>query len=74
MSEKDEKAVELQVSEAQDGSAVIDLPENFITDDEDTPQEAVQKDEPVGSTDSTDEADHPDDSFILTKRHFHVSE
>jgi hypothetical protein len=62
MSEKDEKAVELQVSEAQDGSAVIDLPENFITDDEDTPQEAVQKDEPVGSTDSTDEADHPDDS------------
>lgn len=55
----------LSIAESQDGSAVVDLPEDMLlTDDE--PSTDVKNDEPVDKKDggdvSGDEDDHPDDS------------
>ena len=44
MSTNKEKPVEMEISEASDGSAVIDLPENFLPDDTEQASEASSTD------------------------------
>ena len=62
MSTEDKKDLTLEVSEAQDGSAVIDLPENFLPDDEIDTSVVEEKTDPVKLDESNDETDHPDDT------------
>ena len=65
MSTEDKKDKELTIAESQDGSAVIDLPEDMFPSDEDG-EESPKSAEPVEKNDggevSGDEDDHPDDS------------
>lgn len=62
MSTENKDPVELAISEAQDGSAIVELPEGMLPDDENEPQEAVKKAEEPAAAEATDEDDHPNDS------------
>lgn len=62
MSADNKDPVELEVSEAKDGSAVIDLPENFLPDDENDASEVVEKQNTAKAEEASDETDHPDDT------------
>ncbi len=65
MSTNKEKPVEMEISEASDGSAVIDLPENFLPDDTEQASEASSTDENRSNTTVDEDADHPDDGEEL---------
>ena len=62
MSENKETPVELAISEAQDGSAVIDLPENFMPEDDNVESAPAENAEPAPAAEANDEVDHPDDT------------
>lgn len=68
MATKPEKTEDLNISESQDGSAVVDLPENMLAGDDDTSgdstsQETISKRD--GGDVGGDEDDHPDDSEAI---------
>lgn len=62
MSTENKDPVELAISEAQDGSAIVELPEGMLPDDENAPQEAVNNAKEPAAAEATDEDDHPNDS------------
>ena len=68
MSTDTKEKAELVIAEGQDGSAVVDMPENLLPDDdfevteaEKEPAEAKQE----AKTEADDDADHPDDGEEL---------
>ena len=65
MSTDDKKQMELSIEESQDGSAVIDLPEDMINvgdDGSEDPNRVDLTDKRDGGDVSAEEDDHPDDS------------
>ena len=65
MSTEDKKQMELTIEESQDGSAVIDLPEDMIAngdDVEENPNKVDLTDKRDGGEVSAEEDDHPDDT------------
>ena len=64
MSEKENK-VELAISESDDGSAVVNLPQDMILNDHDEAQGKQQVSHDDVSGESNDDIDHPDDNDEL---------
>jgi hypothetical protein len=65
MSTEDKKQLELSIEESQDGSAVIDLPDDMIAagdDDQENPNKVDLNDKRDGGEVSAEEEDHPDDT------------
>jgi hypothetical protein len=65
MNTEDKKQIELSIEESQDGSAVIDLPEDMIAssnDVEENPNRVDLTDKRDGGEVSAEEDDHPDDT------------
>jgi hypothetical protein len=60
-----DKNDEIAVSEEQDGSATVDLPENMLGDDVDGGGNASNNEKAEGGNVSTDDDDHPDDDDEL---------
>jgi hypothetical protein len=58
MATEDEKDIKLNIEEAKDGSAVVDLPESMLAGDGDDADEGVSS----SQNDAGDEDDHPNDS------------
>lgn len=68
MSKKDQDPADLAVEEGQDGSAVVDLPEGMVPEDDfeadDAPKEPAEAKQEA-KVDADDDADHPDDGEEL---------
>jgi hypothetical protein len=62
MSTDDKKQMELSIEESQDGSAVVDLPEDMLPTDEDGGEIEAVAEKADGGEVSAEEDDHPDDS------------
>jgi hypothetical protein len=62
MADSNEKQDDLAIVEEQDGSAVVDLPENMLADGEETSANTAKAD---GGSVNDDDADHPDDDEEL---------
>ena len=65
---EDKKTPDLKIEEAQDGSAVVELDENLLTNDEDDQLNDVATTPPEkkeGGTVDDEDADHPDDDQAL---------
>lgn len=65
MSTDTKEQLELSIEEGKDGSAVVDLPENMINNDEPDEQNAIQSRKAEGGEVSDDDQDHPDDDQAL---------
>lgn len=68
MATKPEKTEDLNISESQDGSAVVDLPENMLAGDDDTSNDSTSQETTSkrdGGDVGGDEDDHPDDSEAI---------
>lgn len=65
MSTDSKEQLELSIEEGKDGSAVVDLPENMINNDEPDEQNAIQSRKAEGGEVSDDDQDHPDDDQAL---------
>jgi hypothetical protein len=61
----DKKTPEIMVQEAQDGSAVVELDENLIKDDDSDGVETIPLEKKEGGAVDDDDADHPDDDMAL---------
>lgn len=68
MSKKDQDPADLAVEEGQDGSAVVELPEGMVPEDDfeadEAPKEPAEAKQEA-KTDVDDDADHPDDGEEL---------
>lgn len=64
MADSKEKAEEIAVMEAQDGSATVDLPENMLIEAAEE-SAAVETESKNDSVEASDDADHPDDDADL---------
>jgi hypothetical protein len=62
MSKNKQNEADLIIDEGQDGSAVVDLPENMVSDDV---EEGVTEEKAEGGSVNDDDADHPDDGEEL---------
>jgi hypothetical protein len=65
MSTDTKEQLELSIEEGQDGSAVVDLPENMIDNDEPEAKNAIESRKADGGEVSDDDQDHPDDDQAL---------
>jgi hypothetical protein len=61
----DKKTPDIKVEEAQDGSAVVELDENLLLDDDKGEVEALPVDKKQGGNVEDEDADHPDDDMAL---------
>ena len=65
MSTDTKEQMELSIEEGKDGSAVVDLPENMIDNDEPEVKSAPETRKAEGGDVSDDDQDHPDDDQAL---------
>ena len=65
MSTDTKEQMELSIEEGKDGSAVVDLPENMIDNDEPEEKSAPESRKAEGGDVSDDDQDHPDDDQAL---------
>ena len=65
MSTDTKEQLELSIEEGKDGSAVVDLPENMIDNDEPEAKSAPESRKAEGGDVSDDDQDHPDDDQAL---------
>lgn len=65
MSTDTKEQLELNIEEGKDGSAVVDLPENMIDNDEPEQKNDATVEKADGGDVNSDDADHPDDSEDL---------
>lgn len=65
MATAEQKADDLAIQESQDGSAVVELPENLLIDGESDDSQAQVTQKAEGGQPSDEDDDHPDDSDSL---------
>lgn len=65
MATAEQKDVDLAIQESQDGSAVVDLPENLMIDGDSDDGQATANQKAEGGQPSDEDDDHPDDSDSL---------
>ena len=65
MSTDTKEQLELNIEEGQDGSAVVDLPENMIDNDEQQQKNEAPAEKKDGGDVDADDVDHPDDNAEL---------
>lgn len=65
MSTDTKEQLELSIEEGKDGSAVVDLPENMINDDEPEAKNTPEQGKAEGGDVSDEDQDHPDDDQAL---------
>jgi hypothetical protein len=65
MADSKDKQDEIAVSESQDGSAVVDLPENMLAGMEGDDNDAPKQEKAEGGNVNDDDNDHPDDDDEL---------
>ena len=65
MATEAKEQLELDVSEEKDGSAVVDLPKDLLSDEEEGQTEAEPKVKEEAAESDADIEDHPDDTEAL---------
>jgi hypothetical protein len=65
MSTDTKEQLELNIEEGKDGSAVVDLPDNMINDDDSDQKNQSSNEKSKGGDVDADDADHPDDNAEL---------